>query len=147
MPNRVTAFDLTRPQKNHLVPNQPLILSRAATFSWRAQAAWADRVGAAPSEPGPSRPRLSVLRRYAHHVVPVANTLKQEFSEFERTERPLGEVLDLWEADDPEGRGLYVKDWHLLGEIERDGRGVEEVYRVPECFRGESDVLPAWHLR
>lgn len=42
----------------------------------------------------------------------------------------------MWENG--KGEGLYVKDWHLLGEVERAGRGVEEVYVVPECFRGGS---------
>lgn len=122
-----------------MIPNQPLILSSTATSSWAARENWASCAGGRTAEAGPSKPRINALRRYAHHAVPVANTLKQEFSEFERTERPLGEVLDLWEANSPEGRGLYVKDWHLLGEIENEGRGAEEVYHVPKCFRGEQD--------
>jgi hypothetical protein len=51
----------------------------------------------------------------------------------------LGDVIDFWGKG--EGEGLYVKDWHLLEEIEKDGRGVEEVYEVPECFRGTSKPL------
>lgn len=39
--------------------------------------------------------------------MPVADTLTREFSEFQRDERPLGEVLDIWERG--EGEGLYVK--------------------------------------
>jgi hypothetical protein len=71
--------------------------------------------------------------------VPVANTLTREFSEFERDERPLGEVLDAWESG--EGEGLYVKDWHLFAEIEKDGGSAREVYDVPECLRGEGVVM------
>jgi len=78
------------------------------------------------------------LRRYSKQVVPVANTRVPEYGEFRRSERPLGEVLDLWEKDEEEGRGLYVKDWHLLAELEAQGLGVGEVYEVPECFRGTS---------
>jgi hypothetical protein len=48
----------------------------------------------------------------------------------------MGEVLDIWESG--QGEGLYVKDWHLLAELEKEGRGVGEVYEVPECFRGIS---------
>lgn len=45
--------------------------------------------------------------------MPVANTLQREFSEFERDERPLSEVLDLWETG--KGDGLYVKVCHCTG--------------------------------
>lgn len=31
-----------------------------------------------------------------------------------------------------------MKDWHLIASIEIEGRSVEEVYRVPEPFRGRS---------
>jgi hypothetical protein len=60
------------------------------------------------------------LKRYAADVVPVANTLQREFSEFSRTERSLGEVLDLWMAG--QGDGLYVKVRALFcaGPRERD---------------------------
>lgn len=73
--------------------------------------------------------------------MPIANTARREYSEFERTERPLSEVLDIWEGkgkhEEAGGEGLYVKDWHLLEEVERAGGGAGEVYGVPECFRGE----------
>lgn len=65
----------------------------------------------------------------------MADTSQREFSEFRRSERPVGLVLDLWEKG--EGQGLYVKDWHLMAELEGRGRGVGEVYEVPGCFRGE----------
>jgi hypothetical protein len=142
-----------RLQHNHVIPNKPFLLSSKATSTWRSRRDWA--LPASPSTPNTynndtsdhrnqlqvhanvSRPNLSAFREYGHHIVPVANTLKPEFSEFERTERPLSSVLDLWEQGDDRGVGLYVKDWHLLGELERAGKGVKEVYEVPECFRGE----------
>jgi hypothetical protein len=88
-------------------------------------------------------------------VVPVANTRKKLYSEFERDERRFGDVLDIWgragvredeemqpvegsSTDHNEGDGLYVKDWHLLDTIERQGRTVDEIYEVPLCFRGKS---------
>lgn len=42
----------------------------------------------------------------------------------------------MWERE--EGKGLYVKDWHLIAELENRGGGAGEVYEVPECFRGGS---------
>jgi hypothetical protein len=85
----------------------------------------------------PSPPNLPALRRYAHHLVPVANTHLRCFSEFERTELPLGEVLDAWERGDGEGKGWYIKDWHLFAGIESEGGRADGVYAVPECLRGE----------
>ncbi|WRT68737.1 uncharacterized protein IL334_005717 [Kwoniella shivajii] len=116
--------------QKHLTPNTPFILSSQATRDWASA-----RTFRIPSCSTPSLPNLSALRLYAHHVIPVANTLRQQFSEFERSEQLLGEVLDLWERD--EGKGLYVKDWHLMAEIENEGRNVQEVYQVPDCLRDD----------
>jgi hypothetical protein len=82
-------------------------------------------------------------------VVPVADTTRREYSEFEREQRHLGDVLDQWERSgfgkeksvggqhERTGAGLYVKDWHLLHELESAGGSASEVYDVPECLRGE----------
>ena len=72
--------------------------------------------------------------------MPVADTRQREFSEFERTERKLGEVLDLWEAG--QGAGLYVKDWHLVAQLEYEGGRASQVYQVPTLLRGELFVPP-----
>ncbi|WWC71238.1 uncharacterized protein I206_105191 [Kwoniella pini CBS 10737] len=116
---------------NHLIPNHPFLLSSFATSKWSSSHDFRLK----NLDNSTALPNLSALRKYAHHVVPVANTLRQEFSEFERTEKALGEVLDLWDID--EGNGLYVKDWHLMAEIEKEGRGVKEVYQVSECLRDD----------
>lgn len=190
--SRATAkpTELMGDQDNHLIPNLPLLLSSRNTSDWGARKDWAlpdsasstylpDNVGASheggiqgeSSISRPSRPNLKALRVYAKHILPVAHTTKREFSEFERTERELGEVLDIWETqigmsmtgglgdgeDDNlvnckskelqdhghgygEGAeaGLYVKDWHLLDTLEKEGRGAGEIYEVPDCLRGES---------
>ncbi|WVO24065.1 uncharacterized protein IAS62_005428 [Cryptococcus decagattii] len=119
---------------NHMIPNVPFFLSSANTSTWPATKSFRK-----PStQSTASLPNLQALRQYSHHVVPVANTLQPQFSEFERTERPLGEVLDLWENQESEqGRGLYVKDWHLMAELEGQGKGVGEIYSVPECLRDD----------
>lgn len=64
--------------------------------------------------------------------MPVADTRRRQFSEFERDERPLREVLDLWESGG--GQGLYVKDWHLVAELEGVGCSPNTVYTPPGCF-------------
>jgi hypothetical protein len=157
-------------QKKHLIPNTPFLLSAKATEHWQARTQWALRtesVSITSSDNGdwedsgsrgnvnvggPSKPNFQALRKYADQVVPVADTFQPEFSEFKRTERRLGEVLDLWECGQEDemgenstgsrarGEGLYVKDWHLLAEIEESGQGAGEVYQVPPCFRGQSSL-------
>lgn len=123
---------------NHLIQNTPFLLSATNTFTWPA----AGLFRKPNTQSTASLPNLPALRQYSHHVVPVANTLQPQFSEFERTERPLGEVLDLWEDQGSEqGDGLYVKDWHLMAELESEGKGVGELYFVPECLRGWFCVL------
>nr|ODN86252.1 hypothetical protein L203_04370 [Cryptococcus depauperatus CBS 7841] len=120
---------------NHLIPNAPFLLSLKNTAEWQACRDF--RFPPSPSSLH-SLPNLHALRKYGNQMVPVANTHKRHFSEFERTERTLGEVIDIWEGENQDiGRGLYVKDWHLFAEIEAEGRGVKEVYDVPECFRGK----------
>ncbi len=93
---------------------------------WHCLRTWRDESGS---------PNLSTLRRYGDQLVQVANCSKRQFNEFERTERTLSEVLDLWESGD--GQSLYVKDWHLMLEIEKEGRQMEEVYETPDIFKGE----------
>lgn len=73
--------------------------------------------------------------------MPVADTTRRAFSEFERRERPLSEVLELWECDGDQAGGLYVKDWHLLAEVEEAGGAASEIYEVPECFRGKFPAI------
>ncbi|ORX38180.1 hypothetical protein BD324DRAFT_619872 [Kockovaella imperatae] len=119
--------------RDHLILNRPLILDASHTASWSAAKAW--RIVAQPCERLCHEADLNALSRYGHHVVPVADTSTRCFSEFERDERPLRKVLDLWKAG--EGQSLYVKDWHLLDLVEREGRKVNEVYEVPEIFRDD----------
>lgn len=126
-----------------MLPNRPFILSSKTTSSW-ASTQWrlppidttttVTTSTDSKSTSTCSKPNLEALRAYAHHVVPVADTTTRQYSEFARTDRCLGDVLDLWEGGS--GEGLYVKDWHLMAGIEREGGGVGEVYEVPECFRG-----------
>lgn len=77
---------------------------------------------------------MTALRKYGDQTVPVADTAQREFSEFARDDVPLHTVLDRWEAG--EGSSLYVKDWHLVAELEAGGRSGAEVYAPPPCFRG-----------
>ncbi|CAD6584879.1 MAG: hypothetical protein TREMPRED_003987, partial [Tremellales sp. Tagirdzhanova-0007] len=119
---------------DHLIPNTPFLLSQSSTSRWRASKKW--RVDTSSSgSTSISQPILSSLRPYAYHIVPIADTCVREYSEFARSERLLGDILDLWERGD--GGELYVKDWHLPSAVEQEGRGVEEIYEVPEPFRDD----------
>ncbi|RSH85718.1 hypothetical protein EHS25_003859 [Saitozyma podzolica] len=138
----------------HVLPNTPFLLSAKATAHWPAVKAWRRRraratetvTGGEELDPGssssslrstdPSPPNLPALRRYAHHLVPVANTHLRCFSEFERTELPLGEVLDAWERETGREGLVHQRLASLRGDRERGGRA-DGVYAVPECLRGE----------
>lgn len=128
-----------------------MLLASACTSQWPCRRDWAV-TRPVSGETGPhSLPNFDALRKYSHHVVPVANTLKREYTEFERSEMTLGEVLDIWEGQrgekSGEGSAWYVKDYHLMAEIEGEGRGVGEVYEVPQCLRGPSNSpIPAFML-
>ncbi|CAK9784586.1 Clavaminate synthase-like protein [Cutaneotrichosporon oleaginosum] len=145
--------------QDHLIPNTPFLLSPAATARWGARRDWArpriseresELLASLPeeemsvlladvtprsSQPSraqpPSLPNFSALAAYGDQVVPVADTAQRQYSEFARDERPLCEVLQLWEKG--EGRTLYVKDWHLVAEL-GGGREASGVYRPPDCF-------------
>lgn len=154
-------LSIDSPQRDHVKPNTPFLLAAEATAKWPARRDWAKTDFDAPqvlardlssaqfsaSSNGHvnghvnganivpvSQPNLAALRRYADQVVPVADTARRQYSEFERDERPLGEVLDLWESG--EGSSLYVKDWHLVAEIEERGGRPSSVYTPPPCFMG-----------
>lgn len=86
-----------------------------------------------------SGPNLAALRRYAHHSVQVANCSTRQFNEFERSERKLGEILDLWEKEGGRSGQLYVKDWHQVLLLEQDGGSQDQIYTTPDIFKG---VLP-----
>jgi hypothetical protein len=56
----------------------------------------------------------------------------------------LEDVISLWEEGD--GKGLYVKDWHLPALLEEeggDGAVERELYRCPDVFA--DDWLNGWY--
>ena len=122
------------------LPRHPIIYGPELTEDWPVFENW--RIIESSSSTSTTRPDLDHLRsHYGHHVVQVANTKRRQFNEFERTERPLKDVIDLWVAGDAEGDGLYVKDWHLALQLEDEGGKQEDFYKTPEPFQGEYPVL------
>jgi hypothetical protein len=67
----------------------------------------------------------------------VADCSTRRYNEFDRTERRLGEVLDLWERQDENSRKLYVKDWHQALLLEKDGGNQDQIYTTTDIFKGE----------
>lgn len=114
-----------------MIPNTPFLFSPAATASWPARKSWAT-----PSPtPGPSLPNLEALRVYGDQTVPVADTSQREYSEFERSDQPLSTVLETWARGS--GATLYVKDWHLIAELESHSQPASSIYSPPPCFRDD----------
>ena len=83
-------------------------------------------------------PNLSSLREYAHHTVQVADCSTRRYNDFDREERRLGDILDLWQNQYQDSCNLYVKDWHQALLIEKDGGKQAQLYTTPEAFQGTS---------
>lgn len=103
------------------------------TSAWPCIEKWRRRTESGSSD----IPNLSALRNFAHHLVQVADCSARRYNEFDREERPLGDILDLWEKEDESGRTLYVKDWHQALLLEKDGGKQDRVYTTPDVFQGQ----------
>lgn len=114
-------------QDNTCNRKEPFLLVSTSTSGWPVRQSWILADGSA---------NLDALLKYGHHLVQVADTAKKEFNEFERSERPLSEVLELWRGGG--GKTLYVKDWHQALQVEEEGGSAGEVYETPDIFQGQS---------
>ena len=139
-------------QTNHLLPNNPCVFSPRLTSSWSCFSTFL-----LPSQPNssPSSSSSSSHRINTSHLLSLQGSsnpvsVHRPSTQLEREEgeastvcqdRCLEEVFRLWEEGKEEGRGLYVKDWHLALQVERGGG--EEFYETPEVFR--DDWLDGWH--
>jgi hypothetical protein len=81
-----------------------------------------------------SQPNLEYFRaNYGDQIVSVAKCSSRAYSDQEREERPLREVIDLWKSGN--GKGLYVKDWHLAKFVRENG--CPPFYETPQIFRDD----------
>jgi hypothetical protein len=88
-----------------------------------------------------SEPNMDHIKeKYGRLVVPVDE-------DGCRTERPLQDVLALWEKG--EGRGLYVKDWHLSLQLSRQKdhstSKSPKFYDTPDIFK--DDWMNRYYLK
>lgn len=119
--------------REHLQKNQPCLISSDLVISWPALSLWVDSQGD-PSATGYSQPNLDYFRdTYGDQIVSVARCSSRDFSDQEREERPLREVIDLWKSGN--GNGLYVKDWHLAKSTRE--KGYPLFYETPQIFRDD----------
>ena len=103
------------------------------TSAWPCIEEWRQRTESGSSD----IPNLSALRNFAHHLVQVADCSTRRYNEFDREERHLGQILDLWEKEGESGSTLYVKDWHQALLLEEDGGKQDQVYTTPDVFQGQ----------
>jgi hypothetical protein len=121
-------------QHNAAYRNRPFLVGPALTENWPCIKKWRQSLNG--DDKTPPRPKLSALQEYAHHTVQVADCSTRRYNEFDRTERRLGEVLDLWKEEDENSRKLYVKDWHQALLLEQDGGRQDQIYMTPDIFKG-----------
>lgn len=116
--------------KDCLEPNRPCLISPELVASWNAFSLWVKKNENNETEEI-NWPYMK--ETYGDQIVTVAQCLSRDFSDQERTQRPLAEVIDLWTAG--EGEGLYVKDWHLAKDLHR--KGLPSFYETPDIFRDD----------
>ncbi|KAF8509976.1 hypothetical protein JB92DRAFT_2728861 [Gautieria morchelliformis] len=120
----------------YLQKNKPCLISSDSVTSWPAFTLWVDDLKDVSSRPGAdySQPNFDYLREnYGDQNVFVARCSSRTFSDQEREERPLREVIDLWKCG--HGKELYVKDWHLAKSVRE--KGYPPFYTTPQIFRDD----------
>lgn len=116
--------------QDYLEPNRPCLISPSLTASWSSFSLWIER----DERNDTQNINWSYLKdTYGDQVVSVAQCHSRDFSDQERTQRPLAEVIDLWMSD--KGDGLYVKDWHLSKTSHH--KGLPSFYETPDIFRDD----------
>ena len=137
---RVTDMTYVEFRDKHLILNQPVVIGPMliqdweCTKSWRVvdqQTAAVDQeahvgVGLEDINPYVSRPNsLHIREEYGHLRVPVDE-------DGWRCEETLSDVLDQWQNQ--KGANIYVKDWHLALQLERQSPDSPPFYRTPSLF-------------
>jgi hypothetical protein len=121
-------------RREHLLKNEPCLITADLVKSWPAFALWVTSPKELSPSYSPSQPNLDyICTHYGDDVVPVAICSSRSFSDQERQERPLREVIGLWKSGD--GKGLYAKDWHLAKSVRK--KGCPPFYETPQIFRDD----------
>jgi hypothetical protein len=133
---------------NHLLINQPVMIAPTLVQEWPCRSHWRlpsrstlskeDDMSVNNASAPSSEPNFGYIKdKYGHLVVPVDE-------EGCRTERPLQDILALWEKG--EGRGMYVKDWHLALQLSRQkDPSISKFYDTPNIFK--DDWMNRYYLK
>ncbi|KAF8591722.1 Clavaminate synthase-like protein [Ramaria rubella] len=121
--------------RDHLQSNTPCLISPSLIASWPALPLWTRNLhgdlSAQTLDPQPNWDYI--CENYGDELVSVAHCASRIFSDQERGERPLREVIGLWQSGG--GEGLYVKDWHLAKSTR--AKGDPQFYETPEIFQDD----------
>ena len=115
-----------------LRPNKPCLISPDLTEFWPAMKLWRSKFPSDDSSTeSTNNPDWNYIQKhFGAEKVTVAKCGTRSFSDQERVELPLHEVIDLWRSG--KGEGLYVKDWHLARSVKE--RGMDPFYETPDVF-------------
>jgi hypothetical protein len=121
--------------REHLQKNTPCLISPDLISHWPALLLWTDtNLTDFPPHSVRPKPNWAYIReQYGDEIVSVAQCDSRAFSDQERTECSLHDVIDLWERE--RGEGLYVKDWHLAKSVRE--KGGQPFYETPGIFRDD----------
>lgn len=150
-------------RKNHLLPNQPVLIGQELIENWPCLQHWkvvGPNVLASPF-------RTDETQRPSAHSPPNLEYMREKYGRFTvpvdedgcRSEKPLHEILDMWEGKtESEGDGdrekIYVKDWHLALQLESRETGTDSAeafdgvrtfYTTPDIF--SDDWMNLYYLK
>ncbi|KAF8519376.1 Clavaminate synthase-like protein [Hysterangium stoloniferum] len=119
--------------QDHLQDNKPCLICPNLISEWPAISLWTETRDASFSGSEVSLRWDYLLEHYGDEIVTVAKCGSRSFSDQERTEHPLREVIGLWKSG--LGKDLYVKDWHLAKSEHQKGK--PPFYETPDIFRDD----------
>ncbi|KAJ9476806.1 JmjC domain-containing protein [Pseudozyma hubeiensis] len=135
-----TVPSYTEFRRQCLVPNRPCILPPALVADWDVirSGSWARTSLNTPD--GTKVDWEALKKQYGKQTAPVVISRVDSSSkvEEERSDMSISSAIDLIQAfqrgDSPDVKSIYIKDWHLIKQLDAQSSTQKEPYTVPEIF-------------
>ncbi|GAC95541.1 hypothetical protein PHSY_003117 [Pseudozyma hubeiensis SY62] len=123
-----------------LIPNRPCILPPALVADWDVirSGSWATPSSDAPD--GMTVDWEALKEQYGNHTAPVVISRVDPSLQVEedRSDMSISSAIDLIQTfqrgGSPEVKSIYIKDWHLIKQLNAQSSTQKETYTVPEIF-------------
>jgi len=153
-------------RKNHLLPNQPVLIGQELIANWPCLRHW-KVVSLKAFHAESSHFEMDETQQPNALSVPNLEYMRVKYGGFSvpvdedgcRSERLLREILDMWEGGkksegNGDGGNIYVKDWHLALQLETQKTGTDSTigldedrtfYTTPDIF--SDDWMNLYYLK